>query len=190
MGYFPQTMAAALAGRTVRASWLVHLDFAEEPQRLWLGHGLLSAGGFTWSGLGELGAIGGVESAIGGTAPVVTFTLSGVAPSILAAAKNSAQQAKGRDASISLQFFDEQSQTLDDPYAVWVGVMDVMGARGEGPQARTVQLTAETLFTRRASPAWGYLSNRDQQRLFPGDRGLEEVAAMANKTVEWPIFKS
>jgi hypothetical protein len=188
MGYFPETKAAALAGSTVRASYLVHLDFLDDAQRIWLGHGMLSAGGFTWSGLGELGSISGIESAIGGTAPVVTFGLSGVAPEIIAASLVSAAQAKGRDAAIYLQFFDEASQTLDSPYAVWLGFMDVMRVQIDGPQSRRVELTAETLFTRRASPAWGYLSDRDQKRLYPGDRGLEEVAAMRDKSVEWPVF--
>ncbi|MDP2358021.1 MAG: hypothetical protein Q8M31_18420 [Beijerinckiaceae bacterium] len=188
MGYFPETIAAALAGSTVRPGYLVHLDFLDDPQRLWLGHGLLEAGGHTWSGIGELASISGIESAIGGTAPVVTFGLSGVSPAIIAASLVSASQAKGRDAAIYLQFFDEAGQTLDNPYAVWLGFMDVMRVQVDGPQIRRVELTAETLFTRRASPPWGYLSDRDQQRLFPGDRGLEEIAAMRDKSVEWPVF--
>jgi len=188
MGYFPDTIAASLAGRVVRCSYLVHLDFATNPQRLWLGLGLLSAGGHEWSGIGELASISGLESAIGGTAPVVTFGLSGVDPSILGAALATSDEVKGRDATIFLQFFDEDAQTLDNPYAIWAGVMDVMRARSEGTETRTVELTAETLFTRRASPPWGYLSDRDQRRLFPGDRGLEEMASMANKNAEWPVF--
>lgn len=188
MGYFNETVAAHLAGSTVRASFLVHLDFLTDPQRLWNGHGELFAGGETWSGLGELGSISGIESALGGAAPVVTFGLSGVAPEIVAASLASSDEVKGRDATIFLQFFDEASQTLDDPYALWAGTMDLMRVKAEGPTSRTIELTAETLFTRRAVPPWGYLSDRDQQRLFPGDRGLEEVAAMASKSVEWPFF--
>jgi hypothetical protein len=189
MGHFPDTIAASLAGGVVRASYLVHLDFATNPQRLWLGHGLLSAGGHIWSGLGEAASISGIESAIGGTAPVVTFGLSGVAPDIIAASLESSDEAKGRDASIFLQFFDEASQTLDNPFAIWLGVMDIMRVQTQGPTSRRIELTAETLFTKRASAPWGYLSDRDQQRLFPGDRGLEEMASMANKTVEWPVFE-
>jgi hypothetical protein len=190
MGYFDETKAAALAGSVVRASYLVYLDFATNARRLWLGHGLLSAGGYEWSGIGELASISGIESAIGGSAPQVTFGLSGVDPNLIGAALATSDEVKGRDAAIYLQFFDEAAQTLDNPYAVWLGVMDVMRVQADGPTTRRIELTAETLFTRRASPPWGYLSDRDQNRLFPGDRGLEEMAAMANKTVEWPVFKS
>lgn len=188
MGYFPATIAAALAGSTVRHGVLVHFDFLTEPARLWLGHGLLSAGGNEWRGLGELGSISGIESAIGGTAPVVTFGLSGVAPSIVSAALNSSDEVKGRDVTIFMQFFDEHMQTLDAPYSIWAGTMDLMRVKAEGPTSRVIELTAETLFTRRSVPPWGYLSDRDQQRLYPGDRGLEEVAAMASKTVTWPYY--
>lgn len=188
MSYFPQTVATALAGSVVRAATLVHFAFVTKPMRLWLGHGLLMAGGQAWSGLGELGSISGIESALGGTAPQVTFGLSGVDPNLVSAALASAAEVKNRDATIYLQFFDEAMQTLDNPYAIWAGSLDMMTIKADGPGQRTVEVTAETLFARRAIPPFGYLTDRDQQRLFPGDRGLEQVPAMANKSVVWPAF--
>lgn len=188
MSAFSDTAAAALAGRTVRVAQLVLLDFATDPQRLWLGHGLLNAGGHQWSGLGELGSISGIENPMGGTAPVTTLGLSGVEPVHVEKALNASSEVKGRPAIVYLQFFDELWQTLDDPYAIMTGTMDRISIAASGTETRTVEVTVEWLFTRRAIPPFGMLSDRDQKSLYPGDRGLEQMAAMQNKSVEWPQF--
>lgn len=187
MGYFPSTIAAYLAGRVIQRGILVHFDFLGEPHRVWSGTGLLRAGGREWSGLGELGTIEGLESALGGIAPETTFTLSGVDPTLVLLALNSSDRVKGRSVTVFLQLFDLDSlETLDDPFAIYLGTMDVMKVSATGPTMRKVSVTAETLFARRALAPWEYLSDRDQNRLFPGDRGLEMVPSMANKSVEWP----
>lgn len=188
MGYFPQTIAAALAGEAVRASMLVHFEFATTPMRLWLGDGVLDAGGETWQGLGRLGSISGLEQALNGTAPMATFTLSGVEPSQVAVALDSSDEVKGRPVTVYLQAFGADWQTLDEPYAVYSGVLDQIRIQTKGPTSRVVEVTAESLFARRGLPPFGYLTDRDQQRLYPGDRGLEQVPTMANKTVAWPMF--
>jgi hypothetical protein len=188
MGYFNATIAAALAGRTVRMALLVHFDFATTPMRVWSGFGDLAAGGYTWSGLGELGSISGIESAIGGTAPQVTFSMSGIDAAVVTATLNASDEVTGRDATIFAQFFDEDWQTLDSPYALWAGTMDVMRFSRADVTSRVVALTAETLFARRGIPAFGYLSPADQEGLFAGDRFLEQVPTMANKSVQWPAF--
>ncbi|PZR88351.1 MAG: hypothetical protein DI537_23720 [Stutzerimonas stutzeri] len=188
MPFFSETAAAALAGRTLRLAWLVRLGFASEEIRVWLGNGKLIAGGEEWSGLGELGAISGLEMPLGGTAPVTTLTLSGVEPELLAKAREASAEAKGRPAIISMQFFDEAWQVLDAPYAIMTGIMDQMSVQATGPTVRTIEMTVEWLFTRKSIPPFAMLSNRDQKALHPGDRGLEYVAAMQNKTTEWPQF--
>lgn len=188
MSLFSLTAAAALAGRTVRVAQLVHLDFTSQAMRLWLGHGRLLAGGQEWSGLGEFGSISGIELPLGGTAPVTTLALSGVEPDLVGKALSSSAEVKGRAAVVSMQFFGETWQTLDNPYAILTGAMDRISIAGAGPDTRTIEVTVEWLFTRRAIPPFGYLSDRDQKSLYPGDRGLEQMAAMQNKVVTWPAF--
>lgn len=188
MGYFPAATALLLAGRTVRFGVLVRFDFTTAPRNLWLGAGRLWAGGEFWDGLGELGSISGLESALDGTAPVTTFSLSGVDAALVPAALDAENEVKGREVTVYLQFFDHDSQTLDEPYSIYVGTLDVMRVKAQGPGLRTIDVTAETLFARRAMPPWGYLTDRDQQKLFPGDLGLEYVALMVSRTVTWPSF--
>ena len=188
MSYFPATVAAALAAREVRIARLVEMDFADGVGRYWEGGtGQLVAGGQTWLGTGELGAIGGIESAIGGTAPEIKLSLSGIAGSFVAEMLAAETQVKGRDLTIYLQFFDDAWNTLDEPYAVFLGLMDVMSAK-VAPNKATIDLSVESLFTRRGRPVWGYLSDRSQQGLYPGDRGLELMAAMRLASPFWPVF--
>lgn len=186
MGFLSGTAAAAVAGRTVRAGILVAFDFLTIPRNLWLGHGQLWAGGEFWDGTGELGSISGLESAIGGSAPETSFSLSGVDPGLLAEALSSSDEVKGRDVTVYLQFFDEDMQTLDAPVSIYAGTMDVMRVRVQGPTSATISVTAETLFARRAMPIYAYLSDRDQQAIYPGDLGLSLIAQMTSRSVEWP----
>lgn len=187
MPFFNETAAAALAGRAVRLAWLVRLGFASGEIRVWLGYGPLVAGGETWSGLGEFASISGLEVPLGGTAPITTMTLSGVDPVLKSKVREASAEAKGRPVRFYMQFFDENLQTLDSPYAVHTGVMDQLSVSAPNAETRTIEMTVEGLFTRRAIPPFGMLSNRDQQARFPGDRGLEYVTAMQSKTTNWPI---
>lgn len=186
MGYFSESAAAVLAGRTIRCAILVFFNFLTTPKRAWLGDGDLYAGGFVWSGLGELGSIDGLDRPLGDTAPQATFRLSGVDGPVITETLAASTEVKGRDVTVYIQMFTDLLMPLDGPVAIYSGVMDVMRVTAAGATSRTIEVTAETLFTRRSMPAWGYLSDRDQNRLFPGDRGLEFVPSMAAKTVVWP----
>lgn len=196
MGFFPETIAAKLAGRTVAASLLCFMDFRVTPRRWWVGFGDLDAGGNTWQGTGKLIQIDGLEQPIGTVAPKMTFTLSGVDSTIVSLARNASDRVKDRRCSVYVQFFDvtpTNGETmpwakLDDPFAIWSGRMDQMTYAAQGPASRTVILTAESLWTNRRRPAFGLLTDRDQNKRFPGDRGLEQVPSLVNKQSRWPVF--
>lgn len=189
MGFFPATVAAYLADQTVRMVRLVELEFADAPGRYWeTGTGpLVTLDGKTWQGTGSLVEISEIQIPIGDAAPQVSLSLSGVDPGLLPDVTAAETKVKGRPGTIYLQFFDEDWKPLDEPYAVFPGIMDVMSFQAAAGSA-TISLTLEGLFTRRGVPAWGYLSNISQQRLFPGDRGLEEVPSMREAQPYWPVF--
>lgn len=191
MGFFPDTVAARLSGRTIRCARLVYLDFADEPGLYWEGGtGLLATNdGRQWLGAGELGSISGIESAIGGTAPQVTLTLSGASAKHIRESVAAETNVKGRDATVFMQFFDEETiAPLDNPYAIFLGIMDVMTVQMQDPTTWTIELTVESLFTKRAMPPWGYLSDRSQQARFPGDLGLAEMGNMRFDAPFWPVY--
>lgn len=191
MGYFPETVAAKLAGRTVGASLLVFMDFRETPRRWWMGFGDLDAGGHVWQGIGTWISIEGLQAPIGTTAPKTTFTLSGVDATVIQMARQASDRVRDRRVRVYVQFFDvtgEQDwQRLDDPFSIWTGRMDQLKYIADGPGRRTVQLTAESLWVNRKRPAYGLYTDSDQKNRFPGDRGMEQVADLVNKQSRWPL---
>ena len=196
MGFFPETIAAKLGGRTIGAALLCHMDFRLTLRRWWTGFGTLDVGGHEWLGTGEMIQIEGLEQAIGTTAPRTTFTLSGVDPEIVSLARNASDRVKDRQCVVYIQFFEitptsgdvQPWSPLDEPYAMASLIMDQMTYAAEGPAQRSITLTAESIWTGRRKPAYGRYTDRDQNARFPGDRGLEQLPDLVQKTIRWPVY--
>ncbi|WP_157091564.1 hypothetical protein [Methylobacterium nodulans] len=149
---------------------------------------LRTADGQLWHGAGVLGQIGDIESPLGGEAPQTQLTLSGVDPSLVAKAVTGPSEYKGRPVEIFIQFYDENWLPLDAPYSVYFGLMDLLKSSGTGADKRVLTLICEGDFTMRGFPPFAHLSDRDQKRLHPGDRGLEYVASTQSKSIKWPKY--
>jgi hypothetical protein len=188
-GYFPDTIATVLAGYRVHCDLLVMFDFLSVPMRLWQGFGTLQTlDGNAWNGIGQLGQISDLESAIGGTAPMARFVLSGVDTTLISEALNQAEEIHNRDCNVYMQFFNDDLSPLDNPYVVWAGLMDVVRIIQTGSSECRVEMSAETIFARRALPPLGNLTDREQQRFFPGDDGLKFIPSLMSKTAIWPVI--
>ena len=185
MGLFDAAGAAALRGEAITAEILAFFDFRSSPQRVHAGHGTIRAGGYDWRGVGGLGSVSDIETAVGGIAPVVTFTLSGVGPEIAADVRSARTEVKGRDCRVYLQLYGANLVPLGGLYTLYRGVMDRLTHAASGPDAWTAQLTAETRFSRRGLPPFGNLTDADQQRRHPGDNGLFDIAQMINRRRPW-----
>lgn len=190
MGYFPDTIAAALGGRTPRCANLVLFDFVTTPVRVWTGNGVLKAAGEQWSGLGGLGAIGALEQAMNGEAPEVTMSLSGLDSSILSIARDEFEaEAKDRLVVVYLQFFNQDDDIpLDAPYPVWSGRIQRPTFTIDASGARDISISIESLFALRSRPNYAMYTIADQQSRFPGDEGFGFVTSLRNKTVTWPDY--
>lgn len=178
----PETVAAIAAGDRVAVACLFEFQFASATKRFWDGLNDLSAGGSTWQGAGALISASGLELPTGLNAPQASFTLSGATPELIAYAAASESEVTGRPARAFVQFLSSAIQTLDDPIAVWAGHMDVMSFRA-GVKDQSISLSAETLFVGRVRAPYGFMTDTDQQARWPGDRGMEFMASLMNKTV-------
>jgi hypothetical protein len=188
------TIAAAVAGETVRATLLGEFRFASGTQRLWMGRGQITTGGHTWQGIGTLVALDIIPAPTNLAAPEIRFTLSGVDDTILTTAQDAAAEVKNRPFSLLLQCFRVGTNVdgqdwglLDDPMAIMAGLMDQLSFSGQGATDRQMVLTGETLFVGRNRPPYSYYSHLDQRRRFDGDNGLKQLAALANRKIKgWP----
>jgi hypothetical protein len=200
----PAPLLAAMSAAIVKPAIFVEAEFAAATVRVWSGYGDMTAGGQTWSGAGSLLDV----SLIGETQEVraqgVTVTLSGIPSEMLAIALG--ENYHGRIARIYLGFFadEEPAETvliadtqtaryqlrdrttllLSDLHPLFSGRMDVMSVI-EGPETATVTLSIENRLIDLERPAPVLYTEETQQRLFPGDRGLEFVEGLTDVTVTW-----
>ncbi len=197
MSLFPETIAASLAGSKVQLAFLTHFQFTTQPMRLWKGEGMLKTNdGQRWSGIGKLGSMSGIEQAVNGEAPEMTFTLSGIDADIMRLAKDEFQaEVKGRLVYVLIQFFGvadpddpDNQRPLDNPFPVCCGRCLSPTFTFNDAGERSVALSAESLFSLRSRPAYAMYTDSDQQQRFPGDEGFEFVGALVNSVVTWPDF--
>lgn len=197
MSLFPETIAAGLAGTKVQLAFLVHFDFTTQPMRLWKGEGRLDTNdGAKWYGMGTLGSMSGIEQAVNGEAPEMSFVLSGIDTDIMRLAKDEFQtEVKGRLVYVLIQFFGtddpadpDNQRPLDNPFPVCCGRCLTPTFSFNDAGERSVTISAESLFSLRSRPAYAMYTDSDQKLRFPGDDGFEFVGALVNSVVTWPDF--
>jgi len=182
---FGSTVVEMLAGRLVRAAYLIELEFTTETMCLWTGYWPIEAAGRTWTGLGKVGSVSGLDLSPGMAQQPVTLTLSGIDTTIAARAKAHEDEVRGRRARIWLQYFDSSWQPLDQPWGLFAGKMDKMSIE-IGATLGSVSLTVEHILVAKHRPPYGYYSHADQIARFPGDLGLERMALNQNRKVAFP----
>lgn len=195
MADFGATINAYLAGRKVNMRPLALFDFRDGEMALWGGEYDLVSGGKTWKGLGNIAAIDGLDQAATLASSAMTFTLSGVEKAgtgtsfaDVAIASDRANYAR-RLVTVYIQFFDEDWQKLDDPFAIKAAIMANMmisRARTANGFLRTVSLQANNIFYGRGVSPAAFYTDRDQQNRFPGDLGMQFIPSLQNKQIPVP----
>ncbi|MED5546206.1 MAG: hypothetical protein VYD90_13230 [Pseudomonadota bacterium] len=197
---FPETIAADLGKRKVTVAFLVLFDFTSAPVRLWRGsYTLRTKDGERWKGLGKLGSVSGIQQAVNGNAPEISFTLSGVDDEILRKVRQEfTAEVKGRHAYVLIQFFGvddpddpDNQRPLDNPYPIAAARMlrpEYAADRDSGE--RSVTIKAESLFSLRSRPRYSMYTDSDQRARYPmaNDKGFEFVGEVVNKVVTWPDY--
>lgn len=137
----------------------------------------------TYLGVGNLGSIEAIQEGATLQSYGVKLTLSGVDTSIITAAL--AEHYQGRDCKIWLILLDADHALVGDPVEVFSGRMDTMeiirGATAE------VTLAVESRLADWDRPRIRRYTDEDQQRVYPGDLGLQFVNEMAEKELRWGL---
>lgn len=185
--YFSSTVQNMLSGREVRSSIGIRFDFASGTTRVWLGQGTVTHGGADWLGMGNLGAIEGIQMSPMLSTEPVTMTLSGVNTALMNEVRNQATEIRGKTCGVYLLMFGSNWEALDSPYLIEQYLMDKASYTVEGESnTMSISLVAEPLFASKYVPATSYITNQDQQAKYAGDKIFERVALMAGRqTVIW-----
>jgi hypothetical protein len=172
---------SAIASSQVTALMFVELDFASGFLRLTTAGHDVTWNGYTWTGVGLLGAVEAIKEDTALQANGIRLTLSGVDVAIIAIALQEAYQ--GRDARIWLAFVNDAGAIVADPLLVFVGRMDMMQV-ADGESA-TVILSLENELAAWDRPRVRRFTDADQQAEYPGDLGMQFVTEAAQRTVSW-----
>ena len=184
----PATIDAQLAGKSLRIAPLVFFDFLSGPQRYWIGKGDLATGGHTWQGLPVIVAIDFGRPSLNGSAETFSLGVSGVSDAFVIKVSLTQEELVGRACEVSLQFFDDNWGPLDSPFVVRAGRMLGIGYRAGGVKTRSVTVKCESRFTARGLAPLSYLSSQDQLKKFPGNVIFDDMSALEDKTIVWPVF--
>ena len=181
----------------------VELLFDDNIVRTWTGVGLLTLeDGTEWYGAGELIEISSVEETQEMAAKGATVTMSGIPSELLSLALSEPYQ--GRVCNIYFGNF-LQGNLLQEGGAfilyengakiglesgktgfnqMFSGYMDQMNIE-EGPQTSTIELTVENKLINLERARVARFTSGYQKSKFNGDKGLDFVESMQDKTVPW-----
>lgn len=191
MSYLSATIAAALAGRTVRRERLVFADFASGALRLWPGRTPLVAGGQTWLASHGLVQVSEIDMASGAFAAPFSVTLAGLPEDFVGYYARlmlaDAAEYRGRRIVIYSQYFDEDWQALDAPFALRAGFMDKPKFSGK-PGQESIMMQCESAFVTRKRPRYSNYTDPDQRARSAGDKGFEYAPTTAGKTLKLPVL--
>ncbi|MEZ0263022.1 MAG: hypothetical protein ACAH80_18600 [Alphaproteobacteria bacterium] len=175
----PDVKTASL-GAVKHIALLMEADFDSAPVRLFTGTGTITIDGVDYLGSGKLISMSPAQETAEIQATNATIQLSGVQQADIAVALT--EKYRGRACRLKLAFFTDAGVLIGEPVPIFSGRMDVMTDNGDTANP-IITMTAENDLVRLSVAKHRNRTHEDQQIDYPGDRGLEFVPAMQNKTL-------
>lgn len=171
----------ATQARTVRPIVLVRLDYESAPVLAHSHLGTIAYKGENYLGVGQFGGVTRIEEQTEVRPNGVQLTLSGIPQDYIS--QSLGEHYQGREARVMVGFCDDNLALIGEPVVLWRGTMDFsdleMGVTG------TITVNCESWLADWNRPRERRYTHEDQQDLYPGDLGLEFVAAMVSKEIIW-----
>ena len=167
--------------QVVRPVLLAEFDFESNVERAWTGVGELVWDSKTFYGTGNLGKVSKIEETTEMKATGASFQLSAIPADLIQDVVSDSIQ--GHSAKMWIGFMDADFQNLiDEPHLIHDGRLDTSEILDTGDTA-TITLNSETRFRDLDRPRTRRLTDAEQQKRFPGDKGLEFTPTMQDKEI-------
>jgi hypothetical protein len=173
-----------MAAPVVRGIYYVKLAF-DSGSACWnSGFGDYPFGGDTYLGAGTLSNVSSIKEESGVKAAGATVGLSGIKEEIVSMFLS--EPYLNRKAYIYFVPLDEGDQPVTPtPKMIFKGTMDdISGVMGS---SASFSVTLKSRFADWERSRKSLYTDVEQQRLHPGDRGLEFVAQLSQKKIIWPM---
>jgi len=177
-------ITAAIAAATVpRMIYMVRLDFDSGSLCYNTSLNTLTMDGKTYLGAGTLGSISNISASGGVKSSGVSVTLSGVRSELVVALLQ--EPYLNRTATIHLALLGaDDSFSTTDTMLLFPGKIDsINGVQGKVPSF-TVSIRSRLADWERTRHL--KYTDSDQQRIYPGDRGMEYIPQISQKKLVWP----
>lgn len=179
------SLANAVIDTVVAPAFFFKAEFDSGDVLAWSGYGDITWGGDTYLGIGDFGGVDKVDETSDVRANGCTLTLSGIPSQLLAIALTEPYQ--GRPCTLFLGALNLTSGAIiGTPYPLISGRMDVMTIE-EGADTGTITLTVENRLIELFRTKERRYTHEDQQIDFSGDLGLEYVAGLQEKPINWGV---
>lgn len=136
----------------------------------------------TYLGAGDLISVSRIEETQEIRASSLTVSLRGTSGEAVAQAL--AEPVLNRVVRVDLIELTDDLQVIGDPVPLFIGRADAPRIKDSGREA-DYSLTVESRLVDLKRPRESRYTNDDQQRRFPGDRGLDQVAALQDLDIPW-----
>lgn len=176
------TMQAAIQKAVVRPAILYQGQFKDGTLNLWSGIGQLRWNNLVWEGAGKLLTISPVEETDQQQASGIVVSLTAVPSSHIALSLASVQ--RNLPGQIWLALIDESDNVIEKPQTIFRGRLDSVTI-DDGPDEAVMKASYENEMITLEHAREVRYTDQEQQRLFPGDKGLEFIASLQDKTLRW-----
>lgn len=181
MGLMTYRMAEALkAGRPFVV--LAEIEHPDGTGYFWTGIGPLDHDGRTWTGAGKLGSISPVVLTSEIEINDITFAVSGLSADD--AARLSAS-VRGKYGTCWLACLGDDGLVVPDPFKYAKVQFDTQAMQIGDDGSATIAVVGHSAFYQLARAIEEVWSPEDQKSLFPTDTGMDLIASLQNKEVQW-----
>lgn len=175
-------MQTAIAASPVRPVLLIEQAFRSGTAYLWTGVGSLSWNSQTWLGVGDLISVSELEESAEISAKGVTISLKGVQSTDITQALT--EMARNKPGKIRMALIDANGAVVATPKIMFSGKLDTCMVE-DGPDTCTISIALESELIDLERTREARLTDVEQQKRYPGDRGLENVAALQDADIPW-----
>lgn len=174
-------------------AWLVELHFTSGALRLTTAPQDITAGGYTWTGLGDLVGVADVTESADAGAQQLELSLSLVNTAMLAATLGNVESYRGRRVRLHLQWLGATFQPVGDPSLRWAGYMEPVRIEREstgldstdGPTGRIVLPCSRSGMARARHAQGRRLTAAQWKRTYPNETGLDQVRSLIEQPALW-----
>lgn len=162
--------------------WFIEADFPGGSVRVCTAASTVDWDGKSWTALGYLLAPSPARDTQNIEATGLSITLSGVPSELIATVYG--EFAQGRPCTVWLGLLNASGEVIPNPVRINRGRLDAITDEDDGATA-TITVTVENGLRDLQRPNVRRYTHEEQQRLFPGDLGLQFVPKIQEREIFW-----